>query len=59
MFEDALREAKALDEEFERTKQLRGPLHGLPISLKDESVYHSLVSPDFPLKIGQSRREGL
>lgn len=35
MFEAALNEAKALDEEFTATGHIRGPLHGVPISLKD------------------------
>ncbi|KZV71564.1 amidase signature enzyme [Peniophora sp. CONT] len=34
-FEQARADAKQLDEEFERTKKLRGPLHGVPLSLKD------------------------
>lgn len=35
LFEDALNEAKALDEELEATGRLRGPLHGVPVSVKD------------------------
>ncbi|KIO26468.1 hypothetical protein M407DRAFT_24192 [Tulasnella calospora MUT 4182] len=35
MFAQALEEARALDAEFARTKKIKGPLHGLPISLKD------------------------
>lgn len=35
MFEEALAAAQALDDEFSRTEKLRGPLHGVPISLKD------------------------
>ncbi|KAG8926376.1 hypothetical protein FRC01_008949 [Tulasnella sp. 417] len=35
MFSQALEEARALDAEFAQTKKIRGPLHGLPISLKD------------------------
>jgi len=34
-FEDALRRAEQLDAEFARTGRPTGPLHGLPISLKD------------------------
>ncbi|CZT41090.1 related to general amidase [Rhynchosporium secalis] len=34
-FEDAIARAKFLDEEFERTGKPVGPLHGVPISLKD------------------------
>ncbi|KAG8982635.1 hypothetical protein FRB93_007949 [Tulasnella sp. JGI-2019a] len=35
MFEDALKEARDLDREFERTGTIKGPLHGVPISFKD------------------------
>ncbi|KAF4783452.1 hypothetical protein HER10_EVM0010173 [Colletotrichum scovillei] len=35
MFEEALERAKALDEHLERTGSVVGPLHGLPVSLKD------------------------
>ncbi|PCH34896.1 amidase [Wolfiporia cocos MD-104 SS10] len=35
MFNDARSLAKELDEEFARTNQLRGPLHGVPVSFKD------------------------
>ena len=35
VFEDAIARAKALDEDFKRTGKPKGPLHGLPISLKD------------------------
>jgi len=38
MFKDALKEAEALDAEFAQTKQLRGPLHGLPVSFKDQCM---------------------
>jgi amidase len=34
-FEEGLQMAKELDEYYEKTGQLKGPLHGLPISLKD------------------------
>ncbi len=34
-FEEAIESAKALDDHLQRTGQLTGPLHGLPISLKD------------------------
>ena len=33
---DALEAARALDEEFARTGQLRGPLHGIPFAIKDQ-----------------------
>jgi amidase len=35
MFEDALRRAAELDEFLERTGKPFGPLHGLPISIKE------------------------
>lgn len=35
MFASALSDAKALDAYFAQTGKLKGPLHGLPISLKD------------------------
>lgn len=34
-FEEAIQSAKSLDDHLERTGQVVGPLHGLPISLKD------------------------
>ncbi|KAN0092624.1 Amidase signature domain containing protein [Tylopilus felleus] len=36
LFEDAKKQAKELDEEFARTGNLRGPLHGVPMSFKDQ-----------------------
>ncbi|KAI9566910.1 amidase signature domain-containing protein [Boletus coccyginus] len=36
LFEDAKKQAKELDEEFSRTGKLRGPLHGVPMSFKDQ-----------------------
>lgn len=35
MFDEAIKRAKDLDEHFARTGKTVGPLHGLPISLKD------------------------
>lgn len=35
MFDDAIKRAKELDAEFEKTGKVTGPLHGLPVSLKD------------------------
>ncbi|OJD32556.1 amidase [Diplodia corticola] len=37
-FDQALERAKELDEYYAREKKLMGPLHGLPISLKDSYV---------------------
>lgn len=34
-FEEGLQQAKELDEYYEATGKLKGPMHGLPISLKD------------------------
>ncbi|OQD86181.1 hypothetical protein PENANT_c008G11305 [Penicillium antarcticum] len=36
IFEDAIEQAKALDAEFKETGNLRGPLHGIPVTLKDQ-----------------------
>ncbi|KAF9266912.1 amidase signature enzyme [Marasmius fiardii PR-910] len=36
LFEQALKQAKQLDTEYASSKQLRGPFHGVPISLKDQ-----------------------
>ena len=36
MFTTALEEAKQLDEEYKATGRLRGSLHGVPISFKDQ-----------------------
>jgi amidase len=36
MFEEALERADQLDKEFAATGRLRGRLHGIPISLKDQ-----------------------
>lgn len=35
MFSEAIESAKALDEHFKKTGKVVGPLHGLPVSLKD------------------------
>ncbi|KAG6335864.1 hypothetical protein ID866_3229 [Astraeus odoratus] len=36
LFEDARRQATELDQEYAATKKLRGPLHGVPMSFKDQ-----------------------
>lgn len=36
MFEEALKQAKELDDEFAATGHIHGPLHGVPISIKDQ-----------------------
>jgi Asp-tRNA(Asn)/Glu-tRNA(Gln) amidotransferase A subunit family amidase len=36
IFADALVQAQELDREFERTGRLRGPLHGVPVTVKDQ-----------------------
>ncbi|EXA30938.1 hypothetical protein FOVG_17715 [Fusarium oxysporum f. sp. pisi HDV247] len=38
MFKEGIRRAKELDEQLKSTGKLAGPLHGLPISLKDAYV---------------------
>lgn len=46
LFEQALVEAEELDAEFASTKRLRGPLHGIPVSFKDQCT---CCSPAFTL----------
>ncbi|THC97414.1 hypothetical protein EYZ11_003128 [Aspergillus tanneri] len=36
VFEDALAQARALDREFQETGQLKEPLHGIPLTVKDQ-----------------------
>ena len=35
MFSDALETAEELDSHFAETRELKGPLHGVPITFKD------------------------
>lgn len=43
LFSDALKTAKELDGHFAATGELKGPLHGVPISFKDLSeLVHEL-----------------
>ena len=39
MFSDALKTAGELDVHFATKKELKGPLHGVPISFKDLSEF--------------------
>jgi Asp-tRNA(Asn)/Glu-tRNA(Gln) amidotransferase A subunit family amidase len=36
VFEDALEQARKLDVHFKETKKPKGPLHGIPITVKDQ-----------------------
>lgn len=36
MYPQALARAKSLDEQFARTGKLQGPMHGVPVSVKDQ-----------------------
>ncbi|KAL2007218.1 hypothetical protein VTN00DRAFT_8656 [Thermoascus crustaceus] len=36
IFEDALKQARELDREFKETGKPKGPLHGIPVTLKDQ-----------------------
>ena len=36
LFSEALKQAKELDEKFQSTGKLQGPLHGVPMSVKDQ-----------------------
>ncbi|SMR56904.1 unnamed protein product [Zymoseptoria tritici ST99CH_1E4] len=47
MFDDGIERAKQLDAEFKRTGKVTGPLHGLPISLKD-----NFNVPGYPSSVG-------
>ena len=47
MFDTALERAKHLDAEYARTGKVTGPLHGLPVSLKD-----NFNIPGFPSSVG-------
>jgi amidase len=47
MFNDAIERAKFLDAEYKKTGKVIGPLHGLPISLKD-----NFNIPGYPSSVG-------
>lgn len=49
LFEQAIERATSLDEHLERTGNVVGPFHGLPISLKD-----CFVTPPHPSSIGMA-----
>jgi amidase len=36
VFDDALEQARKLDAHFEATQKPKGPLHGVPVTLKDQ-----------------------
>lgn len=36
LFDDAIEQARELDREFQSTKKIKGPLHGIPITVKDQ-----------------------
>ncbi|KAI9613400.1 hypothetical protein H4Q26_010002 [Puccinia striiformis f. sp. tritici PST-130] len=43
MFEEALERADQMDKEFAATGQLKGRLHGIPVSLKDQLMSKGLI----------------
>lgn len=47
MFDDAMKRAKELDVHFQKTGKVTGPLHGLPVSLKD-----NFNIPGYPSSVG-------
>jgi amidase len=49
LFPEALERAKFLDSHLEKTGEVIGPLHGLPISLKD-----CMITPPYPSSIGMA-----
>lgn len=36
LFEEAIEQARALDGEWKQTGKLKGPLHGIPVTVKDQ-----------------------
>ncbi|KAG2356480.1 hypothetical protein BDR07DRAFT_1491878 [Suillus spraguei] len=44
LYEDARKQAKELDAEFASTKTLRGPFHGVPVSVKDNCTSFHVVA---------------
>ena len=49
LFSEAVARAEFLDEHLEKTGEVIGPLHGLPISLKD-----CMITPPHPSSIGMA-----
>ncbi|CAG8981732.1 hypothetical protein HYALB_00013431 [Hymenoscyphus albidus] len=49
LFPEALKRAQFLDEHLQKTGQVIGPLHGLPISLKD-----CMITPPHPSSLGMA-----
>jgi len=49
LFADALEHAKELDDYFASTGKLKGPLHGIPMSLKDSSAQYPVLNIPQPL----------
>ncbi|KAH9224505.1 acetamidase-like protein [Leptodontidium sp. 2 PMI_412] len=49
LFPEAIARAKSLDEHLEKTGKVIGPLHGLPISLKD-----CMITPPHPSSLGMA-----
>ena len=47
MFDDAIKRAKELDAEFAKSGKPTGPMHGLPVSLKD-----NFNIPGYPSSVG-------
>lgn len=44
LFDQARKEAKALDDDFVKTKKLQGSLHGVPFSFKDQCTLLAYLS---------------
>ena len=60
LFSDALKTAEELDSHFAATGELRGPLHGVPITFKDLSESTGqLRTLGVALIPHRSRRQGL
>ena len=58
-FEEAIQEARRLDAEFAESGHLKGPLHGVPISLKDLCAFFSLCGRRAYVRYGVLMAKGI
>lgn len=49
LFDEAREDARALDEEYATTGKIRGPLHGVPVSFKDQCTPSAWPSSSYCL----------
>ncbi|KAK7023858.1 putative amidase PB8B6.03 [Favolaschia claudopus] len=57
LFSEALRQAQELDVEYASTRTLRGPLHGVPLSVKVQNLRASMIN-GYDSSMGFSQRIG-